>query len=139
MQAILMSVAVGMAAVFQGGLNRMLAQKWGLPTAVFINATLLLAYSGGFFLYHYRSLDLTGFKFQWWFLIPAFFGFSLITGIPWCIAQIGALRVFLCVVVGQMILSMGWDYFYEEIGINAFRVSGALLAIVGLVVANWRG
>ena len=145
MNATLVSLVIGMLAVLQGGLNRQMAAKWGLATAILINCAILIFLAGALWFFFNRwfhpqwSLPRTqAFEWQWWYAVPALCGLSLILGIPWSIPQIGALRVFLCIVVGPMALSLIWDTYIEAIPLDPKRIVGAVFAIVGLVIASWR-
>jgi len=74
---------------------------------------------------------------EWWYLLPGICGFALVMGIPWAIPRIGATRVFLFVVVGQMIASLVWDLIVEKKTPDIQRLVGAALAIGGLLVSSW--
>lgn len=139
MHAIFVSIGIGLVTVLQAGLNRTVAAKWGLPAAIAINSFLLFLYSLAYWYFCQRAGELSGFRFQWWYLVPPLCGLIIITGIPWAIPQIGALRVFLYLVVGQMVGSLAWDFFIEQLEMDAYRLTGAGLSIAGLIVANWRG
>lgn len=139
MQAIILSLLVGAAGVFQGGFNRVIAAKWGLPTAILMSGCFVALFSIVLFAYSFRQQDFTNFKFEWWYLLPAVCGFFLILAMPWCIAQIGATKAFLCILVGQMVISLAWDFFVENIGVDAYRLGGAGLAVAGLILANLKG
>ena len=127
-----------MAGVLQGGLNRIIANKWGLPTAILMSGCFVALFSIALWAYASRTQDFTGFKFEWWYIFPSVCGFFLILAMPWCIAQIGAMKAFLCILVGQMVLSMAWDHFVENISVDVYRVAGAGLAVAGLVLASFK-
>jgi uncharacterized membrane protein YdcZ (DUF606 family) len=139
MKAILFSLILGVLAVLQGGLNRQFSGKFSLAHAFLVNSIVLLSIAVVFWFISQKSGSIAAeFKWQWWFLIPGICGAGLVLGIPWAIPQIGALQVFLCLVVSQMIASTIWDSVVENRQPDAFRICGAGLAIVGLIVANWK-
>lgn len=137
MKALLFSFALGMIAVFQGGLNRQFASKSGLHSAVLFNSVVLLVASATYFFLTSRNGE-TNFKFEWWYVLPGLCGAGLVFGIPWAIPQIGAVRVFLCVVAGQMVMSVLWDQIMEQRQFDLLTVLGILLTMCGLIVANWQ-
>lgn len=147
MNAIFFSVILGAVAVLQGGLNRQLMSKWGLANAILINNAVVLLLSALFWIVLLKfanvsnelSPKISGFKWQWWVLFPGICGFLFVAGLPITIAKIGALRVFLSVVVGQMIFSLIWDNLVEGLSSDPRRLIGAGLAIAGLVVASASG
>lgn len=139
MLALFFSIFIGMMAVLQGGLNRQIAGKYGLSTAFFINSLvfLIIATTYWFMSASARAGNET-FKMEWWYIFPGIFGALLVFGIPWSIPQIGALRVFLCIVGGQMVMSLLWDSFIEKRPPDMQTIVGTLFAISGLAIANWQ-
>ncbi|MCB0393664.1 MAG: DMT family transporter [Bdellovibrionales bacterium] len=147
MSAFYLSVVLGAVAVMQAGLNRQVSQHIGLSGAVLINTLVLLLIAFGFlwitsrfpenFPEHFPSKGIS--LKAWWFLIPGICGFLLVAGLPFAVSKIGALTAFLCLVTGQMVTSLLWDYFVESIEFNIWRVGGALLAVVGLTVSTIKG
>lgn len=124
----------------------MVMAKWGLSTAVLINA-LVFVLAAGLLFYVSRQYEeiftpgtapkLEGFRFEWWYLLPGICGFALVMGIPWAIPRIGATRVFLFVVVGQMLASLVWDLLVEKKTPDFQRLVGAAMAIGGLIISSW--
>lgn len=143
----LFSFFLGAIAVLQGGLNRQIASDIGLSTAIFLNSFILLIVACVFILVcqffpqwvpEVFPPNWTMMHWRWWFAIPAFCGFLLIVGIPASIPKLGALGVFLCIVVGQMTFSLLWDLKVEHMPLDSRRLIGAALALLGLIVTYWK-
>lgn len=141
------SFCLGTLAVLQGGLNRQIAKDLGLSLAILLNSSILLfvALIFLFVCHRYPQVFPEGFAprwshqaWRWWYAIPAFCGFSLLTGIPALIPKLGAGGVFLCMMVGQMTFSLFWDLKIEELPLDPRRLIGLGLAFSGLIVAYWK-
>lgn len=140
------TLLVGVASVLQGGLNRQFSEQWGLPGAIFINAIAFLAASLIYWFYaRYTGVQLPvaladkagSFEnFKYWYVIPGILGFFFVLGVPWAIAKIGALKVFVGLVTAQLIGGLMWDMWVENIPLSWPRVLGAALALAGVVVAS---
>lgn len=144
---LLFSLFLGTVAVLQGGLNRQITRVWGLAGAVALNGVVVAALTLGFAFVCFRYSHLfpqataprvSWSTLRWWFVVPGLCGFALITGIPLVISQRGALAVFLGIVVGQMITSLLWDLLVESQSLDVKRLIGASLALIGLLISNWR-
>ncbi len=137
--AALVAFALGCIAVVQASLNRRIAGQIGLAPAVLLNGVIVACCAGAFYLAARRGLvsgvvaGASGFK--WWWLIPGVFGFALITGLPWAIARVGALQVFVAAVAAQMLASLAWDALVEGIPVNALRATGAAVCVAGVALA----
>lgn len=143
----LLPLFLGIAGVLQGGLNRQMALKWGLASAVFVNAVVffiaclalfLAAKAGASWIASDFSIRGNLSQFKWWYLLPGLFGFAFVVGIPYAIPRIGALQVFLGIIAFQLIGSMLWDLWVEGIAISWHRVAGSALALVGAGIASYR-
>lgn len=158
----ILSFSLGAIAVLQGGLNRQIAREWGLSVAIFMNAFLLLILATLFILVCYfypqyfnqvfspkvnfsepattghNSWQTFLTQWRWWFMIPAFCGFALVSGIPALIPKLGAAGVFLCIVVGQMVFSLLWDLKIEAMPPDPKKLLGVALAFLGLMISYWK-
>lgn len=138
--AALVAFALGCVAVVQASLNRRIAAQIGLAPAVLLNGLIVAACAGAFYFSARRgwigglvpSAEAT---FKWWWIIPGVLGFALITGLPWAIARVGALQVFVVAVAAQMIASLAWDALVEGIPVNAMRALGATVCVAGVALA----
>ena len=140
---ILLPFYLGGAAVFQGFLNRHIAKSWGLPGTIFLNNSVIFVVGFTFFLISrlYSDVipevfrDRNSFSsFQWWYLLPGLFGFSLVSGIPYAIAKDGLLKVFLGIIGTQLLVSLLLDAFAEGKPVSLVRVVGAVMAFVGALL-----
>jgi uncharacterized membrane protein YdcZ (DUF606 family) len=132
------SIALGFAAVIQAGLNRQISKDWGLSSAVLINSAIIMVIVTVYWLLTPHP------KFQWdqlklWYLVPALCGLCFVAGIPLLIPRLGAMPVFLCIVVGQLAFSLLWDTMIEGAPFEWRRLIGAGVALGGLLIATVKG
>lgn len=138
-------LTVGAVTVLQGTLNRQMSESMGLGAALVLNSIIVLALSGVLYaIARFRSAwlpDMFADQFQlgqltWWMVLPGIFGFCVITGIPWAISRLGAAKVFVGIVVAQVVVSMLWDIFITGKPLTMMRVMGAVLAVAGVVLIS---
>lgn len=133
-------VGMGAAAVLQAGLNRQIGGAWGLPIATLMNSMILTLAAIGTYLFVrfsgwgvpelFRIRD--GFpRISWWYFVPGILGFTLISGMPYSIARIGALKTFVFFIGAQLVMSIVWDLWVEKIPISWSRVTGIVLVFLG--------
>ena len=146
--ALIITFCIGLSTVLQGSLNKQLARTWGLSPAVVFNNIVI--FTTGLLLYAlvrmspqrfpelFKPKEAMG-QMNWWYVLPGLFGLAVVTGIPWAISQIGALKVFLIVVAAQMVGSVLWDIYVENIPLNNFRALGVLLALSGALITYLKG
>lgn len=145
--ATIISVLLGFAAVFQGGINRHASGKFGLTPVILLNNAIIFV--AGIVLFvavkylpasfpDFFKAKLTPGSFSWWYILPGLLGLALVTGIPFAISKIGALRVFIGIVTGQMIISIIWDAALEGIPITGIRITGAILAVISVMLLSWK-
>jgi bacterial/archaeal transporter family-2 protein len=134
-------LAVGAAGIIQGGLNKNMSQNMGLTMALFIGNTLVVIYSIFLYFLAAKSPESVGelFKlkasttgFKWWYIIPSICGFLIISGIPFGISKIGAVKVTVLIIAGQMITSLLWDIFVEKIPFNSSKTLGVFFSALSL-------
>jgi uncharacterized membrane protein YdcZ (DUF606 family) len=142
---IALPLAIGCFGVLQNTVNRKIADGLGLPLALVLNNIVLLATS----LLLFFALKLFGpeqlpdiFRprpglppFSWYNLIPGLLGFFIIATAPWSIARVGATKVFIMVIMAQIVTSILWDYLAESTMIQPVRLIGAGLVAVGAYLA----
>jgi bacterial/archaeal transporter family-2 protein len=145
--ALILSVALGGIAVIQAGINRQIIGKWGIAPGVVLNN--LVIFILGLLLYlvvrlypdffpSNMRLESEFTQLKWWYLIPGLCGLCLVGGIPVLMGKIGAAKVFVAIIVGQLLLSLLWDMVHESIPLTLTRTLGAVLAIIGVVLVNWK-
>jgi uncharacterized membrane protein YdcZ (DUF606 family) len=146
---LLVPVMVGAVVVVQAGINRLVAGKYGLPVAVFMNASVFLLTAGLLWaVARWRGADMPSglalpasapdFAFEPWFVIPGICGFLAVLGGPLAMAELGALRTFVVVIAAQVVASASWDWAVLHQPPGWQRIVGGALAVAGVIVASWR-
>lgn len=135
----LLPLVLGAFTVLQAGLNRKIGGRAGLPAAVLLNAVWLATMATAVFFL--LSRDEAGEKiqnlfrgFSWWYLLPGFFGLSLVWGIPESIKAVGAQTTFVLLIAAQMAMSVYWDWRVEGLAIPMAKVMGCVLAWAGALL-----
>lgn len=138
---------IGVLGVLQNTWNRQISQSLGIPIALIVNNLVLLACSLILFaiikmlpanslpnLFYEKEAWLS--TINWKNLLPGIAGILIIATAPVAIEKAGALKVFLGIIVAQIIMSIIWDYFVEEIPATPLRLAGALVTIIGAFLAT---
>ncbi len=142
--SLFLPLLIGATGVLQNTLNRKIAAGIGLPLALLVNSfTLVLLSVALFFCLRlvpnenlpeiFRSR--TEWSLGWKNLLPGFFGFFIIATAPLAIGRVGATKVFIGVIVAQIIASILWDFYAEALPISSTRLIGAALALAGALLA----
>jgi len=129
-------VAVGVCGVLQAGLNRRIAEEWGLAWVVMWNTLIVLVLTAiviGLGLFPGKINFST---MKWWHMLPGLFGFVIVLCIPVSISKIGALNSFLVLISVQILVSGAWDKIVEGAELSWTRVLGASLALAGAWLAT---
>ena len=137
----MIAIAAGLAVTLQAGLNRYLANDWGLGSAITLNLVITgimgVAY---YLLVHYNILPLPTYMqnkemawkvWHWWVLIPSFCGFVIVLGMPWAIIHLGASRTIIIAIAAQILSSLLWDLLVEKNPVRWPQYLGALFTFVG--------
>lgn len=137
----------GLATVMQSGLNRILAPQYGLTGAAWINSLVLCSIST-LILVLARSQNMIDHPFfiqkgswpalPWWFFIPGCLGLFLIFGLPFSFMTFGAFTTILGMIVGQLIFGLVWDHMVDHKNIGYQQIIGAVLAISGVLLVNFK-
>ena len=147
-QPIFLPVFLGIAAVIQGGLNRQIADQWGLASVALFNTLVMLVFTALLLiLAKWRPELLPEFfrmkgafsTFRWWYLIPGLCGLALVVGIPFVIQRVGAFPVFLGILGGQMVMSLAWDALVEHRPLTSLRLAGAGMAVLSAWLVGRQG
>jgi uncharacterized membrane protein YdcZ (DUF606 family) len=144
--ALLVPLLLGVVAVFQATLNRHIAQAWGIALALLLNAGVVIVLGLGLLAYCAQRGADTGFlrvnfdpsAVRAWWLLPGCFGFAIVLGMPWAVARLGALPMFVSLVAAQVVTSAAWDHLVEGIPFSAPRMLGAALAIASVLLVSWK-
>lgn len=136
---------VGFLSVYQGGMNRLMSDSWGLPGAVLMNALVFLLASVVFFFgLQWGMLPTTSLfqnlapfqKIKLWHFLPGLFGFFFVLGVPLAISRVGATLTFIALVLAQVAAGSSWDYFIEGKNMNAQKWMGIGIALIGIWIAT---
>ena len=139
----LLPIFIGFCRVGQGTTNRLVAKAWGLPKTAMLSMGAFLVL--GFALLWacarwperfdpiFTSREAYAGN-RWWYALPALSGFIVVFGLPWTIANIGALVVFTFLILTEITASFLWDLLVERMPVNRFRVAGLLTVVAGVVV-----
>ncbi len=140
----LVSVFAGTLGVLQNTINRRIATDWGLPLTLVVNSVVLLVVSIAVLFAlripaessvpeFFRARTTMG-GFSWYHLVPGIMGYLIICLVPFCVARMGATRVFIAIIAAQIIVSLFWDKWYEGISASPQRILGAVLAFLGAIL-----
>jgi Uncharacterized protein conserved in bacteria len=138
---------VGASIVLQGGLNRVLAGRIGLAPTVVVNAAVFAVACGAMWGLSAARPDWFPAGFapsgeRWqpklWHVVPGLCGAVIVVGVPWAIGSLGATRVFITVVVAQVVGSALWDALVEGAAPSAMRLVGCGIAVAGVALASLR-
>ncbi len=139
---ILIPLFLGMITIIQGAINKQMATKLGLIQTALVGSTVTLiicvfAYLGVKTYANSVSpifqIKSSLFTYEWWFIIPAIFGFFIVTGMPFAIYKIGAVKVTVGLVAAQMVTSTIWDIYVEGIELNYMKTVGIIFALASVV------
>lgn len=145
---ILLPIAAGIAVVVQSGVNRQIADQWGLAAAILLNSVVVLALAAVvYFAVKLRPDAFPEFlhvpsglgAITWWQgFLPGVLGLTIILGLPWAFSRMGALEVILTLLVAQVVASIAWDTWVEDMPVEPLRIVGALVALGGTILAAWK-
>lgn len=143
MWAYLIPIYLGVAGVLQGGFNRQIAATWGLPGTVLLNSIVLIMIASVTYLLA-RVMpeampkvlqDQGSFReFNWWYLLPGVFGYTIIAGLAFSIRELGVAKVIVMLIGAQLTTSVVWDAWLEGIGVTWVRAVGAMMAFGGALI-----
>lgn len=140
--AYLISILIGGAIVLQSGMNKAVGDRTNLIFATFWNTLVLLAITIVGLVWtaqrgtsSFRISDWSQ-KFEMWTIIPGFLGFVIVAGIPLVMGKIGATRVFVLLVVSQLIFSMVWDAYAQGQIPSPKQMLGVALAMASVFLVR---
>lgn len=143
--AILITFCIGLATVLQGALNRIISGQHDLAIAVLLNSII---YVMGAVILFFLSRKYGGSlpnilkphggweNISWWYLIPGLCGLVIVVGMPVVIMKIGVFRMFMIIIAIQLIGSLLWDKFIEQIQPTPLRIIGACLAFISVILTS---
>ncbi|WP_374074675.1 DMT family transporter [Bdellovibrio bacteriovorus] len=138
----LLPILAGFSIVLQGTLNRNSASQIGLVSAIFLNAMILLVFSGAlWFLMKYEMIGggatLSAKPFagiEWWQFLPGICGFLIVFSTPLAIESLGANLTFAAIICTQLAVSMLWDCYTQKSLPSPMSLLGVGVMFVGLVL-----
>lgn len=71
--------------------------------------------------------------FRWWFIFPALMGFLIVSGMPFAISELGAVKVTVGLIAAQMVTSVVWDLYVDNIELNLLKGIGIVFAFLSVV------
>ncbi|RZA25643.1 MAG: hypothetical protein EOP10_06235 [Proteobacteria bacterium] len=136
---IIVSLLLGVVAVFQPMLNRTILDTRGLTFAawlssfvLFLIATLIMA------IVHFKSERFPDYmrpKFEgvweWWFVLPGLFGFFLVFLLPLSMRSLGAFVSIVLLLLGQLFTSFIYDALVVGKPVTTARVAGLVFTLIG--------
>lgn len=138
---------IGFLSMYQGGMNRLMTNDWGLPGTLLMNAFIFLLPALIFY---------WGVKWSWfpqtgvfqnlapfqniklWHFLPGLFGFAFVLGVPIAISRIGAVLTFVTLVVVQIAAGASWDLLVENKSIGLQKWLGLSIALAGILLATYK-
>lgn len=145
MNSIFIPLMIGAMGVLQNTFNKKIGESLGVPLTLLINNIVLLGCGVSFFCIA-KMIPKTSlpdlfqqkipFEVSWKYFVPGVFGYLIILTAPYAIQKVGATRVFIGVIVAQIVVSMLWDFFAESIPFSSTKIVGAGLALAGALLAS---
>lgn len=133
---IVVPLFIGFIGILQGALNRVMTQDIGLTWMALLGNFVTLVVCVGFYFFAKANPELfpdfvrlKEFQFKWWYVIPGIFGFLFVVGLPIGIYEVGAVKTTVGLIAAQMVTSVFWDVFVENISLTVPKGIGILMAI----------
>ena len=139
-----LSLLIGVMGVLQNTINKKFAETLGIATTTLLNNVSILLFGILFYclvrvapqffpeLFRVKAEPL---NFSLKYLIPGFLGFLIIVMAPYSIEKLGAAKAFMAIIVCQLITSMLWDKYCENIPVTFAKVLGAAVAGIGAFIS----
>lgn len=136
---ILLPLLVGVVAVFQPMLNRVILDTKGLSFAAWINSVVLLVIATLAVLVTYFFSEQMpefmrpkmGTEWHWWFIVPGIFGYIIVFFLPLSMRSLGAFVTIVALLLGQLITSFLYDTLVYGKPITTARAFGLILTLAG--------
>lgn len=137
-------IFIGAIGILQAALNRNMSSSMGLVWACIIGnvVTLLVCVAFYFIVKLFPDafpafVKLRNFEFKLWHLLPGIFGFLFLTGLPYSIDKIGAVKSTVGLIAAQMVTSVLWDFFVENIQVNLAKGFGIFFALLSVILISF--
>jgi transporter family-2 protein len=138
---ILLPISLGVVGILQGAINRQISTYIGVAQATLITnfVTVFLCIFLYLFAKYYGETLPSIFQlkaplltYKWWFIIPPIFGVLIVAGMPYAIFKLGAVKVTVGLIAAQMVTSVCWDIFVEDISLNFMKIAGIIFAFISV-------
>jgi transporter family-2 protein len=138
---IILPILLGAIGILQGAINRQVSLHIGVAQATLITNLVAAFFCLIFYFFVKANAHImppifqvkTSFvTYKWWYIFPPLFGFLIVAGMPYAIAELGAVKVTVGLIASQMIVSVLWDIFIEDINLNMMKVLGIIFAILSV-------
>lgn len=139
---ILLPLGLGVVGILQGAINRQVSTYIGVAQATLITNVATVFMCTAFFIFakHYSEALPPLFQikapittYKWWFIFPPIFGFLIVAGMPYAIFKLGAVKVTVGLIAAQMVTSVVWDIFVEDINLNLMKIAGIVFSFISVV------
>jgi transporter family-2 protein len=139
---ILLPLMLGCIGILQGTINREVSNHVGVSQAVLITNVGSILFCTGFYFFvkafSTKVPDMFHIKapltyFRWWFIFPALMGFLIVSGMPYAISELGAVKVTVGLIAAQMVTSVIWDLYVDNIELNLLKGIGIIFAFLSVV------
>ena len=139
---IMLPIFLGIVGILQGAINRQVATHIGVAQATLITnlVTVLICIIFYFFVKNNAQSIPTIFQvkapfitYKWWFIFPPLFGFFIVAGMPFAIFELGAVKVTVGLIAAQMVTSVLWDIWVEDIHLNTMKIAGIAFAFLSVI------
>jgi bacterial/archaeal transporter family-2 protein len=133
---------IGIFGILQGALLKNVALEIGVAHAILI--ALAIYFFLGIILFilvsnlpqvlpAFYAVKYPVTYFKWWYLVPGIIGFFIVLFFPQAMNQLGAVKVTILIIAGQIITSTFWDFFIDHISFTPFKFLGIIFAILSLI------
>ena len=130
----LIAFAAGLASVIQAGLNRQLGREWDLASVVFLNGMVFVVCAGIY--WWVRRTPFPPGSWSWWAILPGMLGFLFVLAVPYALAYLGAMSVFICLIAAQIGGGLVWDLLVEGLMPSPLKWVGAGMALMGALIMS---
>lgn len=141
---LLLPIFIGSLGIIQAALNRSMSTNMGLVWACIIgNIITLLVCFVFYFAVKYSPahfpefMQIRTFEFKLWHILPGVFGFIFLAGLPYSIDKIGAVKSTVGLIAAQMVTSVLWDYFVENLNISITKSFGIFFALLSVILISF--
>jgi bacterial/archaeal transporter family-2 protein len=133
---------IGILGILQGALIKNVSLEIGVAHAILIAMTIYFFLGIVLFIFirsspqalpPFYAIKYSLTYFKWWYLIPGLLGFFIVFFFPQAMNELGAVKVTILIVGGQIITSTLWDFFVDEISLTSYKAMGLFFAILSVV------